>query len=53
MLDFLFWLAMAGVLMLGWPEFEAWLAVRKFRKQLKEYENEHGSRKEDGHLPHL
>lgn len=39
MIDILFWVAMAGVLMLGWPEFKAWRAVRQLRKEIKEYEN--------------
>lgn len=38
MLNILFWVAMAGVLVLGWPEFKAWLAVRKLRKEIKQYE---------------
>lgn len=47
MLDYLFWLAMACVLVLGWPEFVEWRAVRRFRKELKELD------KNEDDLSHL
>lgn len=39
-MELLFWVVMALVLVLAWPEFVEWRAVRRFRKQFKEYENE-------------
>lgn len=50
MMDFLFWLTMAGVLVLGWPEFKAWLAVRQLRKEIKEYEDADDENRDVSHL---
>lgn len=35
MLDLIFWLVMAGVFMLGWPEWVIWWRVYQWKRQMK------------------
>lgn len=56
--DYIFWLVMALTFVWymwdgGVQAIHEWWDVRVFRKQLKEYENEHGTSEEDRDLPHL
>lgn len=48
MLNVIFWSVMVVVIACGVPEFKAWLAVRKLRKEIKEYESA-----EERDVPHL
>jgi hypothetical protein len=48
-MDFLFWLAMVGVLVLAYPEWRIWWNVYKWKRQMKRgFEDEWDARQRSG-----